>query len=162
VRAQRQQVVQVGLEVRQTGFGGHELLQQPVIKGQDLGLDPAGGGAHACVQRRHTGHRGLVGRVGAVLRVAQVGEGAHAHQAGLHGFQRCQALQQRGGIGVQPPLVGDQRLPRIVHRLVFGGPGRLVGEQVVQVPGGVGRNAGARQACLHGGGKPDVEVEEGT
>ena len=137
-----QQVLQVHLVGRQGTVLRQEAFHRAVGQLEDLGVDEGDARLQPGLQRVHARLLGLVLRVGAVLRVAQMGEHAHAHQALLQPLHRVQARQQRGGTFAQPALVRLHLGARGVQRFELGLPLRGGGEQVVQVPRQFDRNVG--------------------
>jgi hypothetical protein len=117
---------------------------------QNLGVDERRAGEAPGLQGTDAGHRGLVLRVGAVLRVEQVGKGLDAHQALPQPLNRVQARQQGGGTLAQAPLVRMHLGARGVERFSLRLPIRDRGKQVIQVPRQCNRNVGTRKSVLHG------------
>jgi hypothetical protein len=136
------------------GRQGALLRQKPFHRAvgqfQDLGIDERGAGEPPRLQGIDARHRGLVLRVGAVLRVEQVAKSADPHQPLLQHLDPVQARQQGGGTLAQPPLIrmhfGSRRVERYCLRL----PIRDRGKQVVQVPREFNGNVCTRTWVLHG------------
>jgi hypothetical protein len=135
---------------RQGALLRQKLFHCAVGQFQNLGFDERLAGEPSGLQSIDARQRGLVLRVGAVLRVEQVAKGVDAHQALLQHLHPIQARQQGGGTLPQPPLVRVHLGARRVERFSLRLPIRDGGEQVIQVPRQFNRNVCTRKWVLHG------------
>ena len=150
VRLHGQQLVE-----RRPVDGERRLVAQPggeraVGQGEDLGVDEGHGRVDACAEGGGGRLVGLVARVAAVLGGAQAGEGVGPVEACEQRVTGVEAGEQHGRGGGEPALVLRDACHRSLDRSEFGEPGVARGEQVGEVPGGLGGDFGAGEGLVHG------------
>jgi hypothetical protein len=124
VGSRGQQFLKKVAEVSQGRFLGQVALYRARWQVQDFGVDERQTRMQTCAQRSHPGCIGLVGRIPAILCIAQVGMGENKHGALVERLHRLQAGQQLAGALVQGAAERLDAGPRSVqslHRCLPGG-----------------------------------------
>ena len=118
-----------------TGLGDVEEVQRILGDGHDLGRGEGGGGGDSHDGTHSLAAHVLIEAVAGVLVALAAGVAVEGAQAHLHLVLLAEEGEQGLGVVAQVTLEGGDLGGQSLQRLVFGKPGLVAFEHVLQIPG---------------------------